>query len=632
MNKNVETLDSVVIRFAGDSGDGMQLTGTQFTETTALAGNDVATFPDYPAEIRAPAGTVAGVSGFQIQFSSHEVFTPGDAPDVLVAMNAAALKVNLGDVKKGGTLIVNSAGFDKKNLEKAGLARSPLEDGSLAAYRVIALDVTALTMKALEGTTLGRKAAERSKNFFALGLVYWMFTRPLEHTIDWIHAKFAKKSPEVAEANIAALKAGHVYGENAEIFAHSFVVPPAAIEPGRYKNLSGNEAIALGLVTAAQLAGLDLFLGTYPITPASDILHHLAALRHFGVTTFQAEDEIAGVVSAIGASYGGALAATTTSGPGLALKGEGMGLALMMELPLVVIDVQRGGPSTGLPTKTEQADLLQAIFGRHGESPLPVLAPSTPADCFWTAIEAARIAIRHMTPVIVLSDGYLANGVEPFKIPDVAAIPRIPVHFRTDPSGFFPYERDEHLARPWALPGTPGLEHRIGGLEKHQQTGAISYDGDNHEQMVRTRAAKVAKVAESYAPTEVLGDASGEVLFVGWGSTYGSIRQAVRTLRARGHQVGQVHLRNLNPLPADLAAIFGRYRKVIVPELNLGQLSFLLRGKLLVDVVSHTKVQGKPFKESELLEAAAPHLAKNPKEKHELIAGDRAHGSERADA
>lgn len=631
MSKKVETLESVVIRFAGDSGDGMQLTGTQFTETTALAGNDVATFPDYPAEIRAPAGTVAGVSGFQIHFSSLEVFTPGDAPDVLVAMNAAALKVNLPDVKKGGTLIVNTAGFDKRSLEKAGLTKSPLEDGSLSAYRVVAVDVTALTMKAVEGTKLGRKYAERSKNFWALGLVYWMFTRPLDHTIEWINAKFAKKSPDVAEANIAALKAGHIFGENAEVFAHSFVVPPAAIPPGRYKNLSGNEGVALGMVAASQLSGLDLFLGTYPITPASDILHHLAALRHFGVTTFQAEDEIAGVTSAIGAAYGGALAATTTSGPGLALKGEGMGLAVILELPLLVVDVQRGGPSTGLPTKTEQADLLQALYGRHGESPMPVLAPATPADCFWVTLEAARIAVKYMTPVLILSDGYLANGVEPFKIPDVADLPKIPVSFRTDPNGFFPYERDENLARPWALPGTPGLEHRIGGLEKHQKTGAISYDGENHEIMVETRAAKVEKVAESYAPTEVHGATSGELLFLGWGSTFGSIRQAVRTLRAQGHEVGHVHLRNLNPLPNDLAAIMKRYKKVIVPELNLGQLALLLRGKLLADVVSHTKVQGKPFYESELLEAAAPYL-RDLEKTNELTAGSRAHGSERADA
>jgi 2-oxoglutarate ferredoxin oxidoreductase subunit alpha len=608
MDKKVETLDSVVVRFAGDSGDGMQLTGTQFTETTALVGNDIATFPDYPAEIRAPAGTVAGVSGFQIMFSSQEVFTPGDAPDVLVAMNAAALKVNLPDVKRGGTLIVNTAGFDKKNLEKAGYAKSPLDDGSLSAFRVITVDVTGLTLKALEGTKLGRKAAERSKNFFALGLVYWMFNRPLEHTFEWIDAKFGKKNPDVAEANIAALKAGHNFGENAEVFSHSFVVPPASIPPGKYKNLSGNEATAIGLVTASQLAGLDLFLGTYPITPASDILHHLATLRHFGVTCFQAEDEIAGVASAIGAAYGGALAATTTSGPGLALKGEGLGLAVMMELPLVAVDVQRGGPSTGLPTKTEQADLLQAIFGRHGESPIPVIAPCTPADCFWGALEAARIAIKHMTPVLLLTDGYLANGVEPFKIPDVESLPKIPVSFRTDPNGFFPYERDEHLARPWALPGTPGLEHRIGGLEKDARTGGVSYDGVNHEKMIHTRAAKVQKVAEGYAPSEVHGDQDGELLFVGWGSTFGSIRQAVRTLRQQGHKVGHLHLRNLNPLPNDLGDVFKRFGKVLVPELNLGQLAFLLRGKLLIDVQSFTKVQGKPFKESELLDAAAPFL------------------------
>lgn len=628
MEKQVETLESSTIRFAGDSGDGMQLTGTQFTETSALAGNDVATFPDYPAEIRAPAGTVAGVSGFQIQFSSREVFTPGDAPDVLVAMNAAALKVNLPDVKKGGTIIANTAGFDKKSLEKAGLTKNPLEDGSLSAFRVIPVDITNLTLKAVEGTKLGRKAAERAKNFYALGIVYWMFHKPLSHTEEWIHDKFGKKNPDVAEVNLAALRAGHTYGENAEIFAFSYTVPAAAIPPGRYKNISGNEATAVGLVTAAQKAGLELFLGTYPITPASDILHHLALLRHFGVTTFQAEDEIAGITSAIGAAYAGALAATTTSGPGLALKGEGMGLAVMLELPLVVVDVQRGGPSTGLPTKTEQADLLQALYGRHGESPVPVVAAQSPADCFWAAIEAARIAIRHMTPVVLLTDGYLANGVEPFLIPEVDSIPTIPVKFRTEKEGFFPYMRDDNLARPWTLPGTPGLEHRVGGLEKDQLTGAISYDGVNHEAMVKTRAEKVEKVADHYAPTEVFGDASGKVLFVGWGSTFGSIRTAVRTLRTRGASVGQVHLRNLNPLPRDLGDIMKRYETVIVPELNMGQLATILRAKFLVDVVSHTKVQGKPFKESELLDAVSQYV----ENKNERSSGGSAHRPKHADA
>jgi len=628
MEKQLETLESSTIRFAGDSGDGMQLTGTQFTETSALAGNDVATFPDYPAEIRAPAGTVAGVSGFQIQFSSREVFTPGDAPDVLVAMNAAALKVNLPDVKKGGTIIANTAGFDKKSLEKAGLKTNPLEDGSLSAFRVIPVDITTLTLKAVEGTKLGRKAAERAKNFYALGLVYWMFNRSLEHTEEWIQEKFGKKTPDVAEVNLAALRAGHTYGEAAEIFSFSYEVPPAVIPPGRYKNVSGNEGTALGLVTAAQKAGLDLFLGTYPITPASDILHHLSLMRQFGVTTFQAEDEIAGVTSAIGAAYAGALAVTTTSGPGLALKGEGMGLAVMLELPLIIVDVQRGGPSTGLPTKTEQADLLQAIWGRHGESPIPVIAASTPADCFWAALDAARIAVRHMTPVILLTDGYLANGVEPFQIPDVDSIPAIPVKFRTEKEGFFPYMRDENLARPWAVPGTPGLEHRVGGLEKDALTGAISYDGVNHENMVKTRAAKLDKVADHYEPTEVFGDASGKVLFVGWGSTFGSIRTAVRTLRARGVTVGQVHLRHLNPLPRDLADIMKRYETVIVPELNMGQLATLLRAKLVANVVSFTKVQGKPFKESELLDAVAKYV----ENKNDRTSGGSAHRPEHADA
>lgn len=629
MEKHVETLESSVIRFAGDSGDGMQLTGTQFTETSALAGNDVATFPDYPAEIRAPAGTVAGVSGFQIQLSSHEIFTPGDAPDLLVAMNAAALKVNLPDVKKGGTLLLNTSGFNNKSLAKAGLASSPLEDGSLSGYRVVPVDITALTLKAIEGTQLGRKAAERAKNFYALGIVQWMYNQTLSHTEEWIEHKFGKKHPEFAEVNLAALRAGYSYGEHAEIFSHSrYVVPVAAIAPGRYKNISGNEAVAVGLVTAAQKAGLQLFLGSYPITPASDILHALALLRRFDVTTFQAEDEIAAITSAIGAAYAGALATTTTSGPGLALKGEGLGFAVMLELPLIVVDVQRGGPSTGLPTKTEQADLLQALYGRHGEAPLPVIAASSPGDCFWSAIEAARIAIRHMTPVVLLTDGYLANGVEPFKIPDVDAIPEIPVVFRTQKEGFFPYLRDKNLARPWAVPGTPGLEHRIGGIEKDQLTGAISYDGPNHEAMIRTRAAKIEKVADFYEPTEVFGAANGKVLLVGWGSTFGAIRSATRTLQARGAAVGHVHLRHLNPLPRDLGDIMKRYETVIVPELNAGQLAMVLKARFLRDVVSHTKVQGKPFKESELIEAVARYV----ENKNERSSGPAAHRPKQADA
>ncbi len=608
MARQLEQLDSVVVRFAGDSGDGMQLTGTQFTETTALAGNDVATFPDYPAEIRAPAGTVAGVSGFQLQFSKETVFTPGDAPDVLVAMNPAALKVNLPELRAGGIVIANLGAFTKKDLEKAGYPEDPLPAASAAGYRVFGIDITAHTLRAVEGLSLSRKEAERAKNFYALGLAYWLFGRTLDYSLEWIREKFGKKSPEIAEANRRALRAGFDFGETAEMFDHQYLVPKAVIEPGRYRNFSGNEATAAGFAAAAELCGLKLFLGSYPITPASDILHHLSAQKHLGVTTFQAEDEIAAVASCIGASYGGALALTTTSGPGLALKGEGIGLALMLELPMVIVDVQRGGPSTGLPTKTEQSDLLQACFGRHGEAPLPVIAATSPGDCFWTAIEATRIALKHMTPVIMLTDGFLANGTEPFRIPNVADIPRIPVKFHTDPNGFLPYARDDVLARPWAIPGTPGLEHRIGGLEKEHLTGKVSYDGLNHEKMIHLRDDKVKRVADDYEKTTVFGDEEGEMVVVGWGSTFGAIRSAVTQLRAKHHKVAHLHLKHMNPLPKDLPEVLKRYRRVVTAEMNLGQLALLLRARLLVDAKSITKVQGRPFKEAELAKALLAQL------------------------
>ncbi len=603
-----ETLESVVIRFAGDSGDGMQVTGTQFTETTAMAGNDLATFPDYPSEIRAPAGTLGGVSGFQIQFSSREVFTPGDAPNVLVAMNPAALKVNLPDVHLGGILIANSSAFDKKSLEKAGYAKSPLEDGSLAAYRVFAVDITKQALDAVEELGLGKKDAERVKNFYALGLVYWLFNRDPAHSAAWIESRYAKKDKGIAEANLRALKAGYAFGETTEMLAHTYEVPPAPTRPGVYRNVSGNEALGLGLMAAAELADLELLLASYPITPASDILHFLSGQKRYGVVTFQAEDEIAAMAAAIGAAYAGDLAVTTTSGPGLSLKSEAASLALMLELPMVIVDVQRGGPSTGLPTKTEQADLLQALYGRHGEAPMPVLAASSPSDCFEAAIEAVRIAIRHMTPVLLLSDGFLGNSSEPWCIPDLSARPRIPVSFATQREGFLPYDRDQLLARPWALPGTPGLEHRIGGLEKQNGSGNVSYDGENHALMVKLRAEKVARVAASYPPTEVFGAASGDLLLVSWGSTFGAVRSAAHAARAKDLRVGHVHLRHLNPLPLDLGDILKRFKKVVVPELNLGQLALLLRATYLVDAEPLSKVQGKPFKESELFAAVTARL------------------------
>jgi 2-oxoglutarate ferredoxin oxidoreductase subunit alpha len=595
-----EVIDAAVIRFAGDSGDGMQVTGSQFTNTVALYGNDIATFPDYPAEIRAPAGTVPGVSGFQLNFSSDEVHTPGDSVDVLIAMNPAALKVNLGDLKANGILIVNSDSFKEGDLRKAHLTANPLEDHSLDKFRVFPVELQRLTRAALQHLGLDAKAMDRCKNFFALGMCYWLYNRSMDPTFRWIDDKF-KKKPLVVEANKLALKAGYSYCEATEAFQISYEIPPAQLSPGVYRSLSGNQALALGFVTAAQKAGLKLFLGSYPITPASDILHELSSYKDFGVLTFQAEDEIAAITSAIGASYAGALSITTTSGPGMALKTEALGLAVMTELPLVICDIQRGGPSTGLPTKTEQADLLQALFGRNSEAPIPVLAAATPADCFWIAVEASRIALKYMVPVIILSDGYLANGAEPWRIPSVDEIPGIPVQFAVNPDDFQPYKRNpETLARPWAVPGTPGLEHRIGGLEKQDVTGNVNYEPLNHEKMVRIRAAKVEAIAQDVPNVLPNGDPEGQLLIVSWGSTCGSITQSVKAQRARGRKIGHLHLRYLNPLPGNLGEILKRYQRVLVPELNMGQLLWVLRAKYLVNAVGLNKIQGRPFKQAEL--------------------------------
>ncbi len=598
--KRREQLDRVVIRFAGDSGDGMQLTGMQFTTESALAGNDIGTLPDFPAEIRAPAGTLAGVSGFQVNFSSLEVYTPGDNPDVLVVMNPAALKVNIGDLKPGGILLADQDGFDAGNLKKAGYVTNPLEDASLSQYQVFVVDMTGMTLTVLEDLKLSNKVASRCKNFFALGLCSWLYNRPVDPTLKWIQDKF-KRTPELVEANARVLKAGFHFGETAELFAVQYEVKPARIAPGTYRNLTGNTALALGLVAASSKAGLPLFLGSYPITPASDILHELAQYKNFGVFTFQAEDEIAGVCSALGAAFGGAVGVTTSSGPGIALKQEAINLAVMVELPMVICNVQRGGPSTGLPTKTEQADLYQAIFGRNSDSPLPVLAAATPGDCFSMAYEAVRFAIKYMTPVILLTDGYLANGAEPWSIPRFEELSPIPVHFRTEREGFFPYLRDpETLARPWVKPGTPGLEHRIGGIEKEDITGNISYAPANHELMTRARARKIAAVAQDIPPTTIRGDDAGDLLVVGWGSTYGAIAAAVDEVRARGKKVSHVHLRHLNPLPPDLGGILRRFKAVLVPEMNMGQLLTILRATYLVDAVGLNKIQGQPFKVAEI--------------------------------
>ena len=595
-----QVIDRAVIRFCGDSGDGMQISGSQFTNTAALYGNDLATFPDYPAEIRAPAGTLPGVSGFQVQFSSTDVYTPGDAVDVLVAMNPAALKMNIKDLKKNGILIVNSDSFTENDLRKAHQATNPLEDHSLDAYRVFAVQLERLTQAALAELGLDAKSMNRCKNFFALGMSYWLYNRPMDNTYRWLDDKF-KNKPLLAEANKRALKAGYSYCEATEAFQVSYEIPPAKLAPGIYRNLSGNQALAMGFVVAARQAGLQLFLGSYPITPASDILHELSGYKNFGVLTFQAEDEIAAITSAIGAAYSGALAITTTSGPGMALKTEAMGLAVAVELPMVICDIQRGGPSTGLPTKTEQADLLQAMYGRNSEAPIPILAASTPGDCFWIAIEASRIALKYMIPVIVLSDGYLANGAEPWRIPNVSEIPQFPVHFVTDPEGFLPYKRDpQTLSRPWAIPGTPGLEHRVGGLEKQDVTGNVNYEPLNHEKMVRMRAAKVEAIGQDVPDVVPAGDPDGDLLIIGWGSTYGSITAALKTQRTAGRRIGHVHLRYLNPLPRNLGDVMERYSKVLVPEMNMGQLSLILRAKYLVDVEGYNKIQGQPFKQAEL--------------------------------
>jgi 2-oxoglutarate ferredoxin oxidoreductase subunit alpha len=602
--KLVRELDRAVIRFAGDSGDGMQLTGEQFTTESAWAGNDLATLPNFPAEIRAPAGTLFGVSSFQLQFGSLRVYTPGDRLDCLVAMNPAALKVHLGDLKAGGLLIVNTSAFDRRNLDKAGYAASPLEDPSLAErYRLHPVDMTRLTLEAVKDLPLNTKEKDRTKNFFALGLVSWIFTRPLEPTLDWITKKFAK-SPAIAEANTRVLKAGHAYGETAEIFAEHYTVEPAEMPRGLYRAMTGNRALAWGLLAAAERSRVPVVYGAYPITPASGILEELAAHKRFRIRTVQAEDEIAAVSAAIGAAFGGAIGVTASSGPGIALKGEAIGLAVTAELPLVVFNIQRGGPSTGLPTKTEQADLMQALYGRNSESPVVVLAPATPGDCFYIAYEAVRIAARYMVPVIVLSDGFLANGSEPWLIPDPGALPEIDIRFRTEVEGFFPYLRDPAtLARPWVRPGTPGLEHRIGGIEKQDVTGNISYDPENHDHMVRTRAEKVRRVAQEIPPTSIHGPATGDLVVVGWGGTYGAITAAVERAQAQGKAVASIHLRHLNPLPPDLGHILREYRRVLVPEINSGQLVRVLRAEYLVDAVGFNRVRGLPLATEEILEA-----------------------------
>lgn len=595
-----EQIDQAVIRFCGDSGDGMQITGNQFTNTVALYGNDLATFPDYPAEIRAPAGTLPGVSGFQINFASREVFTPGDAVDALIAMNPAALKMNLADLKKNGILIVNLDSFKENDLRKAQMTSNPLEDHSLDGYRLFSVELQKLTRLALQELGLDAKSMDRCKNFFALGMCYWLYNRPMDSTFRWLDDKFGKK-PLLAEANKLAMKAGYAYCEATEAFQVSYEIPPAKLTPGVYRNISGNTALALGFVAASQKAGIPLFLGSYPITPASDILHELSSLKKFGVITFQAEDEIAAITSAIGAAYSGCLGITTTSGPGMALKTEAMGLAVAVELPLVICDIQRGGPSTGLPTKTEQADLLQALYGRNSEAPIPVLAASTPGDCFWIALEASRIALKYMVPVIILSDGYLANGAEPWRIPSADDLPEFPVKFADDPNGFLPYKRDpQTLSRPWAIPGTKGLEHRIGGLEKQDVTGNVNYEPLNHEKMVRLRAAKVEAVSQDVPDVMPAGDPDGDLLIIGWGSTYGAITAALKTRRENGRRIGHVHLRHLNPLPRNLGETIKRYNRVLVPEMNMGQLILVLRAKYLVDAVGYNKIQGKPFQQSEI--------------------------------
>ena len=599
--KEIQPLSEVTVRFAGDSGDGMQLTGSQFSDTTAFVGNDLNTLPDYPAEIRAPAGTIYGVSGFQLHFSSVDIHTPGDRPDVLVAMNPAALKKNLSELKKNGTLIVNKDAFDLKNLKLAHYEANPLEDGTLDGYHVHSVPISTLTENALEGTSLSPKEVARCKNFFALGLMYWLYDRPIQNTIDWIQDKF-KKTPQFIDANTKALNAGFNFGEMTELFTTRYSVEPARLPKGTYRNISGNEATAFGFLAASVQSGLPLFLGSYPITPATEILQYLSNFKNFGVKTFQAEDEIAGVTSAIGAAFAGNLALTTTSGPGLALKMEAIGLAVMTELPLVIVNVQRGGPSTGLPTKTEQADLLQAVVGRNGEAPVAVLAAKTPRDCFYMAIEASRIALKYMTPVILLTDGYIANGSEPWRIPKVDSLPKIGVKFRTEKEGFYPYLRDEFLARPWAIPGTPDLEHRIGGLEKAHIYGSVNYDPDNHNKMIHLRAEKIKNIENDIPLLEVDGDQSGELLVLGWGGTYGAIKEAVIKARASGLKISQAHLQYLNPFPKNTGDVLRNFKHVLVPEINLGQLAKLLRSEYFVDIIQFNVVRGLPFRVSDILD------------------------------
>lgn len=605
MERQNEILDNVIIKFAGDSGDGMQLTGTQFTNTAALFGNDLSTFPDFPAEIRAPQGTLAGVSGYQLHFGSVEIFTPGDYCDVLVVMNAAALKANLRQLRKGGTIIVNTDGFDPKNLRLAGIeeSKNPLEDGSLGNYRVIRIDITKMTRAALSDSGLGVKEIDRAKNMFVLGFLYWMYNRPMEHTEKFLTEKFGKK-PDILNANLGVLRAGYNFGETREEFTTRYTIGPARIAPGVYRNIMGNQATALGLIAASRKSGRPLFCGTYPITPASDILHELSRHKNFGVKTFQAEDEIAAICSVIGASFGGSLAVTTSSGPGIALKMEAVGLALMLELPMVIINVQRGGPSTGLPTKTEQSDLLQAVYGRNGEAPIPVLAAATPSDCFNMVYEACQIAFKSMTPVMLLTDGYIANGAEPWMFPAAADLPEIEVNFAKEKNSgdkFLPYKRDENLARPWAIPGTKGLEHRIGGLEKQHETGNISYDANNHEFMVHMRESKVEKIAD-YIPElkPEVGNSSGKLLVLGWGSTFGAIKSAVIRARNHGYDVSHVHLRHIKPFPKNLGELLYNYEQVIIPELNNGQLIRIIRDKYLIPAIGFNKIQGLPFTAEEI--------------------------------
>jgi 2-oxoglutarate/2-oxoacid ferredoxin oxidoreductase subunit alpha len=601
--KQVRQLDEATIRFCGDSGDGMQFAGGQFTNTSALVGNDIATLPDFPAEIRAPRGTLAGVSGFQVQFSSKDIYTPGDTVDALVAMNPAALATNLTDLRPGGILIVNSDAFDAKGLEQAGYAANPIEDGSLKSYRLLSVEMTKLNRLAVKDFGLGQKEQDMCRNMFAIGLVYWLYDRPMDATLRYINQKFGRK-PQVVQANTAALKAGFHYGETVEAINTQYHVPKAKLPPGKYTSIMGNQAVAYGLMAAARLSGKRLFLGAYPITPASSILEELARHKHFDVLTFQAEDEIAAMTATIGAAFAGAMAVTASSGPGIALKGEGMGLAVITELPMVIINVQRGGPSTGLPTKTEQADLNQAIFGRNGECPIPVIAASSPADCFDVAQEAWRLAVRYMTPVMLLTDGYIANGSEPWRIPKFSDLKKIEVVHpgpRQNGEPFLPYQRDERLARPWAVPGTPGLEHRIGGLEKQDVTGNVSYDPANHQHMVNTRAKKVENIANDLPPQKLDGPAAGDLLVISWGGTYGACATAVHQVQATGKSVTHCHLRYLNPLPKELGDIIRRFEKVLIPELNLGQLRTIIRSKYLVDAVGLNKVQGKPFHVSELV-------------------------------